>query len=150
MSILTWMTAIVFEAGRCFVGHVGDSRYLYRDGAQTPHARPLSVNQLIKAFNISEAEASARAGKNVLVQSLGLDDDVVPEVLEIELVGDFTCVVMACPICVRSLQSGDNWVLATDLRETSQALVDLANSAGGRDGIRHLIRFSSRLRTCSA
>lgn len=135
-------TAIValFEAGRCFVGHVGDSRgYLYRDGVLKRLTQDHSlVNQLIKAFDISEAEASARAGKNVLVQSLGLDDDVVPEVLEIEpRSGDLLllCSDGLSDLCQETSILATLGHHAADLRETSQALVDLANAAGGRDNV---------------
>ena len=81
-------TAVIVQTdgNSVVIGHVGDSRcYAMQDDQLRQITEDHSlVNQLIRAFDLSEEEATAKAGKNVLVQSIGTDDDIVPQVCTLE------------------------------------------------------------------
>ena len=122
------------------VGHVGDSRcYEFNRNRLRQVTEDHSlVNQLIRAFDLTEDEAIAKAGKNVLVQSIGLDDDIVPQVFTLERVAGAT--LLLCSDGLTDMLSDETIesVLrsnSNDLSKTAKLLIQMANQAGGNDNI---------------
>jgi protein phosphatase len=126
------------------VAHVGDSRcYRLRQGdfVQITEDHSL-VNHLIRNFHLSEAEAKARAGSNVIVRAVGLEDDVEPDLnVDQPMPGD---IYLVCSDGLSDLV--EDWIVqqillghSDDLNEAATALVRAANSAGGTDNITVLL-----------
>ena len=120
------------------VGHVGDSRcYEFNRNRLRQVTEHSLVNQLIRAFDLTEDEAIAKA-KNVLVQSIGLDDDIVPQVFTLERVAGAT--LLLCSDGLTDMLSDETIesVLrsnSNDLSKTAKLLIQMANQAGGNDNI---------------
>ena len=135
----TTLTAILWQAGRIAVIHVGDSRgYLLRDGelSQITHDHTY-VQSLIDAGRITPDEARRHPKRNLLLRAI--DGNAVPE-------GETS---------VREAQAGDRYLLCSDglsgvvpdgaiaevLRTVPDptaavtALVDLALEAGAPDNV---------------
>lgn len=122
------------------MAHLGDSRvYRLRDGQLVQITEDHSlVNHLRKTYHLSLEEARSRAGKNVIVRAVGLEDDVDPELtLDQPMKGDL---YMMCSDGLTDLV--DDWIvqqilagLADEPQEASEALVRAANHAGGTDNI---------------
>jgi protein phosphatase len=135
----TTLTAILWQAGRIAVIHVGDSRaYLMRDGELTQITRDHTyVQSLIDAGRISPDEARRHPKRNLLLRAI--DGNAVPE-------GETS---------VREAQAGDRFLLCSDglsgvvddaaiaavlrdLRDPTAAvtaLVDLALEGGAPDNV---------------
>ena len=122
------------------IGHVGDSRcYRLRDDhfVQLTEDHSL-VRHLMNVYHLSEAEACAQAGSNVIVRAVGLEDDVEPEIaVDVPRLGDL---YMTCSDGLTDLV--DDWIIqqiisghVDDPAEAAQALVRAANQAGGTDNI---------------
>jgi serine/threonine protein phosphatase PrpC len=135
----TTLTALLWQAGRLAVIHVGDSRaYLLRDGelSQITHDHTY-VQSLIDAGRITAQEARRHPKRNLLLRAI--DGTQVPE-------GESS---------VREAQAGDRYLLCSDglcgvvedaqiaqvLREVADptaavtTLVDLALEAGAPDNV---------------
>jgi serine/threonine protein phosphatase PrpC len=122
------------------VANVGDSRcYRLRDDDLYQITEDHSlVNHLMKTYHISRAKAEARAGSNVIVRAVGLEDDVDADLyLDMPMDGD---IYMACSDGLTDLV--DEWIIqnilqgnADDPQEAANALVRAANQAGGTDNI---------------
>jgi protein phosphatase len=122
------------------VAHVGDSRcYRLRNDELVQITDDHSlVNHLMRHFHLSESEAKARAGSNVIVRAVGLEDDVDPDLnVDQPQPGDL---YLVCSDGLTDLV--EDWIVqqillghGDDLNEAAQALVRAANSAGGTDNI---------------
>jgi protein phosphatase len=135
----TTLTAIMWQAGRIAVIHVGDSRaYLFRDGelSQITHDHTY-VQSLLDAGRITAEEARRHPKRNLLLRAI--DGNAVPE-------GETS---------VREAQAGDRYLLCSDglsgvvddaaiaavLRDLPDptaavtALVDLALEGGAPDNV---------------
>ncbi len=121
------------------IAHVGDSRcYRLRgdDLRQLTEDHSL-VNHLKRFFHLSDAEARAKAGSNVIVRAVGLEDDVDAELTrDRPRPGD---VYMSCSDGLSDLV--DDWIVKQilqgndDPQDAADALVRTANQAGGTDNI---------------
>jgi serine/threonine protein phosphatase PrpC len=135
----TTITAGALVDGSLVLGHVGDSRaYLFRDGrlerVTTDHSL---VEELIRAGELTVAEAERDPRRSMITRALGLDSEVEVDVEEIALAdGDR---VLLCSDGLTNMVHEDE--LATRLAETddpqklARDLVDSANAAGGVDNI---------------
>lgn len=127
------------ESVGLIIAHVGDSRcYRLRgnDFRQLTEDHSL-VNHLKRFFHLSEAEARAKAGSNVIVRAVGLEDDVDPELNRDQpKPGD---VYLSCSDGLSDLV--DDWIVQQillgneDPQEAADALIRAANRAGGTDNI---------------
>lgn len=121
------------------IAHVGDSRcYRLRgnDFRQLTVDHSL-VNHLKRFFHLSDAEARAKAGSNVIVRAVGLEDDVDAELtLDRPEPGD---VYLSCSDGLSDLV--EDWIVQQILlgndnpQDAADALVRAANQAGGTDNI---------------
>ena len=129
------------------IGHVGDSRcYRLRAGDFQLLTEDHSlVNHLKRAYGMSEQQARDKAGKNVIVRAVGLEDDVDPE-LNVDEPQPFD-VYLACSDGLSEMV--DDWIMQNilighheDLQGAADALVRAANQNGGVDNITVLlVRF---------
>jgi len=130
----------IFYADHMFVGHVGDSR-LYRfraDQLEQLTEDHSVIQELLNRGLMTAEEARVTIGKNLVTRALGVENDVVPDVAQEELVeGDL---FLLCSDGLNDVM-GDEEIAdylrnaGTDLTETAQKLIDLANSRGGPDNI---------------
>jgi protein phosphatase len=75
-------TAIISPLGRMIVGQIGDSRaYLFRDGMLTVLTEDQTmVRYLQKTGVLSEPEVANHPYRNIILQALGQDNAVQPDV----------------------------------------------------------------------
>ena len=131
---------LVTQGRQAIVAHVGDSRCYVHDGktlTRITHDHSL-INQLMRVFDLSETEAAEKAGKNVLVQSIGIDDDIVPDVSSIDL--NRTQTILLCSDGLTDMLSDPEIQTILEapeinLKAKAEHLIDSANTAGGRDNI---------------
>ncbi len=135
----TLTVAEIDEHGKLSIGHVGDSRaYLFRDGALTRITTDHSVvAELLEAGRITEEEVHTHPQRSLVTRALGMarwiDVDTFSEQLR---PGDR---VLLCSDGLTTMLSDDEVGAALrtceSAEEAAQALVDLANQAGGHDNI---------------
>jgi protein phosphatase len=141
----TTVVALTYNADTgLIIAHVGDSRcYRLRRDTLTQVTDDHSlVNHLMRHVHLSEAEAKAKAGSNVIVRAVGLEDDVDPDLnVEQPQPGD---IYLVCSDGLTDLV--EDWIVqqilaghADDLKEAATALVRAANTAGGTDNITVLL-----------
>ncbi|MEZ4464142.1 MAG: Stp1/IreP family PP2C-type Ser/Thr phosphatase [bacterium] len=135
-------TVVVMAHGRdqgLIIAHVGDSRCYRLRGqefVQLTEDHSL-VNHLMRFFHLTREQAQARAGSNVIVRAVGLEDDVDPDLTVDEpRPGD---IYLACSDGLNDMV--DDWIIQQillgndDLQDAADALVRAANQAGGNDNI---------------
>jgi serine/threonine protein phosphatase PrpC len=135
----TTLTAALVEGSEVQLAHVGDSRaYLLRAGAlRQLTADHTLVARLVKAGEITEAEAQVHPQRNVLTRSLGTDAEVrVDEDVVGLLDGDR---LLLCSDGLTGMVTEDQIkaILETepDPQRASDRLIKAANRAGGIDNI---------------
>ena len=135
----TTLTAALQEGSRLHLAHVGDSRaYLLRAGA----FRQLTVDhtlvaRMVKAGEITEAEAEVHPHRNVVTRSVGTEAEVRVDEDEIALLdGDR---VLLCSDGLTGMVTEDQIqaILETepDPQRGADRLIKAANRAGGVDNI---------------
>ncbi len=122
------------------VAHVGDSRCYRLRGDQLVQLTDdhSLVNHLMRFFHLTEEEARARAGSNVIVRAVGLEDDVDADLtVDHPQPGD---IYLSCSDGLSDLV--DDWIIQSILQgnadspqDACDALVRAANQAGGTDNI---------------
>jgi protein phosphatase len=136
----TTCTTLAVRDGRAWLAHVGDSRaYAVRDGAVTQLTQDQTlVARMVREGTLTQAEAKASEYTNVILQALGTQQTVEPEIWDDGL----------------PLHAGDSLVLCSDglynlvadeiIARTAttlppldacQALIANACAAGGHDNI---------------
>ena len=135
----TTLVMAVFVGTRAMIGHVGDSRCYRLRGANLQQlTRDHSLLQeQIDAGLISEEQAKFATHKNLVTRALGVEDTVLLEVNEFRIEdGD---IYLFCSDGLSDMVSDERLAAilqsASSLEELSSALVDAANSSGGRDNI---------------
>lgn len=131
--------AIYFSQGRCYIGHVGDSRvYRVRGGQITQLTEDHSLlNDYRRMREMSGDELDNFGYKNVVVRALGLSEHVFVDVLVDEYArGD---IYVLCSDGLSGMLA-DAIILGTVVRFESldtatNQLVQQANEAGGVDNI---------------
>lgn len=129
----------LFQEGRAFIGHVGDSRcYRLRGREFQLLTRDHSLLQeQIDAGLISVEQAKYAVHRNLVTRALGVEDTVLLEVNEFRLeVGDL---YLLCSDGLNDMLTDEQIASLLDrhpsLEEKAHALVDAANELGGRDNI---------------
>ena len=135
----TTCTALALQAGRAYVGHVGDSRcYLLRKGKLRQITSDHSiVGEMVRSGIITDEDARTHPKRNVITRSLGAQPDVsaeTPESIEVER-GD-TFLLCSDGLTAYLSDIDLSVVLATlTPEEACKKLVKMANEQGGRDNI---------------
>jgi len=137
----TTCTAVLVQSGLLWLAHVGDSRaYIMRGG----HLHQLSEDQtlharLIRDGAMSAEEAAVTAGGNVLLQALGADEKIEPQILKHGLPLSRGDRILLCSDGLYAHLDGPE--IAAILREAAEPekaclqLVDAALAGGGSDNI---------------
>ena len=136
----TTLTALSIVAGdepRVLVANVGDARtYLWRNGALTRLSVDHSyVQELVNEGIITPEEARVHPRRNIVTRALGIDRSVVVDVFS-HLVRTGDRIVLCSDGLVDEVSDADIAVVLgqhSDPQDTAEALVMVANTAGGRD-----------------
>jgi protein phosphatase len=134
----TTFVALVVQDDAGAIVHVGDSRaYRLRDGEleqlTTDHTL---VADLLRAREISEAEASTHPYRHVLTRALGAAEDVTPDVCRLEIRRGDVYVLCSDGVSGMLSQSEIQAVASThanDPETLCRELIAAANQAGGKD-----------------
>jgi protein phosphatase len=140
----TTLTAGTLAAGgTLLVGHVGDSRaYLLHDGelrrVTVDHSL---VEELIRAGEITEAEAESDPRRSMITRALGIDPEVEVDLFPVPVVGGDRLLLCSDGLTgmVRESQIQDALSSEPDPNRAARRLVDAANAAGGVDNITVLV-----------
>jgi protein phosphatase len=135
----TTLTAAQIEDDEAHLVHVGDSRaYLERAGSLRMLTEDHTlVNRMVKAGEISAAEADVHPHRNVLLRALGTDPDVEVDEQDVGLlVGDR---LLLCSDGLTSMVAEEQVQAILESEPSPQTaaerLVRAANRAGGIDNI---------------
>ena len=135
----TTITAGALTEGSLVLGHVGDSRaYLLREGrlqrVTTDHSL---VEELIRAGELTEAEAEQDPRRSMITRALGLDSGVEVDLEEI-ILADGDRILLCSDGLTNMVSEKDlarHLVETSDPQDAARDLVDSANAAGGVDNI---------------
>ena len=135
----TTLTAALVEGGRVRLAHVGDSRaYLFHGGELTMLTEDHTlVHRMVMEGEITEAEAETHPQRSIVTRALGVDMTVQVDEDDIEVAqGDR---ILLCTDGLTGMVSDDQiraiLVSTPDPQEAVEALVRVANRAGGVDNI---------------
>jgi len=134
----TTLTAMLYDAGRMYVAHAGDSRlYLFRDGSLRQITEDHSwVAEQIRAGNLTEEEARESKYRHVITRSVGFEREVDVDGIGVACeAGD--CFLLCSDGMSNYVDNGElQRILSTTwYRRAPQYLIDLANSRGGDDNV---------------
>jgi protein phosphatase len=135
----TTLVVAVFRAGQVVIGHVGDSRaYRYRGTRLQQLTRDHSLLQeQLDAGLITPEQALYATHKNLVTRAVGVEDTVLLEVHSHDV--QPADVYLMCSDGLSDMLSdgeiGQILGSSASLDEASQALIEAANAAGGRDNI---------------
>lgn len=138
----TTVVAMMFNGGKAYIGHVGDSRcYVVRGGRIRQLTQDHSlVGEQLRAGVISASDVKNHKLKNIITRSVGFQEDVDVDII------------------VRPIKKGDKFVICSDgltnmvttdallevvgekcPREACMELIERANLNGGDDNITVII-----------
>ena len=135
----TTLTAVVTEADKAYLAHVGDSRaYLLRDGSlqQLTEDHTL-VQRMVREGRLTPEEAARHPQRSIITRALGVEEEVPVDQLTLDIhPGDRLLLCtdgLTGPVSKQRIQE----VLEqeTDPDSAVEKLVDEANQAGGDDNI---------------
>jgi len=134
----TTLTAMLYDAGRMYVAHAGDSRlYLFRDGTLRQVTEDHSwVAEQIRAGNLTEEEAKESKYRHVITRSVGFEREVDVDGLGVAVEGG-DCFLLCSDGMSNYVDNGEleRIMSTTWYRRAPQYLIDLANARGGDDNI---------------
>jgi PPM family protein phosphatase len=135
----TTMTAVHLWQTNALIAQVGDSRaYVWRQGAFTQVTRDQSlVNQLLETGQITTEQAKFFEHSNVILQALGVQEEVEVQLSKVELRrGDR---LLVCSDGLVGVVSDEEIAAVVgsidDPAEAARILIEMANGAGGPDNI---------------
>src|SRR5206468_9136759 len=139
----TTITALLVEAARAHVAHVGDSRaYLLRDGSlqQLTEDHTL-VQRMVREGKLTEEEAAHHPQRSVLTRVLGIEEEMSLDQLTLDVQeGDR---VLLCTDGLTSMVGRERIQEILQREAEPQAacdrLIDAANRAGGDDNITAIV-----------
>mgnify|MGYP000023165743 FL=1 len=136
-TTLTALSIVAGEEPRVLVANVGDARtYLWRNGALTRLSVDHSyVQELVNEGIITPEEARVHPRRNIVTRALGIDRSVVVDVFS-HVVRTGDRIVLCSDGLVDEVSDADIAIVLgqhSDPQDTSEALVMVANTAGGRD-----------------
>ncbi len=134
----TTLTAALVFSSQLFLAHVGDSRaYLVGPEIKQVTRDHSLVQRLIDIGQITPDEASRFAQRNVLLRAIGQTDELEPEFLSMPWEAGARLVLCSDGLwgLVDDKRILENVAQAPTPQAACEALVQLANSAGGPDNI---------------
>jgi serine/threonine protein phosphatase PrpC len=137
------ITAVFMIGDRCHIGQVGDSRaYMIQGDTMRQLTKDQSLVQLlVDSGQLSEEEATHSPRRNVILQALGAQDDVTPEMSELTLENNDMILLCTDYVMQKVTKSEVLEVVrnCASLADACLKLVSLANERGGEDNITVLI-----------
>jgi protein phosphatase len=132
------LTGVVLVGGEAYIAEVGDSRaYLCRDGRLQQLTRDQSlVQMLVDSGVISEQDAKQSSHRNVIVQAMGLAENVRVAIGRLALRRLDT--ILVCCDGISNAISDDELLRILSWhapRRAAARLIDLANERGGEDNL---------------
>jgi protein phosphatase len=139
----TTCTALMIRDGQCAIAHVGDSRaYLLRDGrlSQITHDHSV-VGALMRSGHLTAAEARIHPQRNVITRALGSESDIAVDTYQIPLLARDRLLVCSDGLTSMVEDAYIQQILAQEKTPATatQALIDAANDAGGKDNISAIV-----------
>jgi protein phosphatase len=137
------ITAALIHQGQAIIGEVGDSRgYLIRDGEAKQLTKDQSVAQaLVDAGKLTEEEAANSRQRHVVLQALGTQDELEPEISALELkLNDY--LLLCSDYLANKISNAEMYDVvksSASLEAACARLVELTNERGGEDNITVLI-----------
>ena len=134
----TTMTVVSLEGRTLSVGHVGDSRaYLVRDGKTVQLTRDHSwVAEQVASGYMTAEEAESDRRRSVLTRAVGIEENVTVDQSDVDIEAGDLIVLCSDGLHGRVSDSEIAQVASTNSPDrAAQALVRLANDAGGQDNI---------------
>lgn len=135
----TTITAAVVDGGRVALAHVGDSRaYLWRGGRLSPLTEDHSlVGEMLRLGQLDPGEAETHPQRSIITRALGVDPEVEIDTLSLDWEKDDLFLLCSDGLHAMMPDEDIGAVLerSGDLEQLAGALVDEANSRGGRDNI---------------
>ncbi len=135
----TTLTAALLEGSDLAIAHVGDSRaYLFRDGSLKRLTQDHSlVDELVRRGKLTEEQAAEHPQRSIITRALGPEPEVEVDTWTYPVrAGD---VLLLCSDGLTSMVPEERVeaILSSSegLADVAQALIDEANTAGGRDNI---------------
>lgn len=138
-GMATTMVIAIIREKDLYLCNVGDSRaYLYDSGILTQLSEDHTyVNALVKAGVITADEAATHSDKNMITKAVGAEAEIAPDFFHVSLV-DEGCLLL----CTDGLygEVSDEEIIGvfeegSDMTDTCDKLVDMANANGGNDNI---------------
>lgn len=121
------------------IAHIGDSRaYLWQDQELQPLTRDHSlVQELVDSGALTEEEAAHSRQRNVLTRALGIAPEIAPDFRSLHLNRDALFLICSDGLTgfVGPAALRDELSRHLPLLESCYRLVQMANSAGGKDNI---------------
>jgi serine/threonine protein phosphatase PrpC len=135
----TTLTVAQIDGGDLRLGHVGDSRaYLFRasDLRQLTEDHTL-VGRMVKAGEITRAEADSHPHRNVLVRVVGTEPDVTVDEVSVSLLDGDRVLLCSDGLTGMVTEEQIKAILESepDAQKAAERLVRAANRAGGVDNI---------------
>ncbi|RYZ94838.1 MAG: Stp1/IreP family PP2C-type Ser/Thr phosphatase [Proteobacteria bacterium] len=139
----TTVVTMYFDAGKLFVGHVGDSRvYMARQNQLWQVTKDHSlVNEKLKAGLITRDQLKRDKSRNVITRSVGFESSVLVDIYEKEVsAGEL---YLACSDGLSGMVDDLDMIAlidelawnTDDLNPLVNAMIDKANAHGGDDNI---------------
>jgi protein phosphatase len=133
------MTAALIHQGHAYLGQVGDSRcYLIHAGKVQQVTKDQSLVQvLVDIGQMTKEQAAQSPQRNVILQSLGVRDEIEPEVSIVPLIHD-DYLVLSSDYLMQKVSDSEMCEILNRAEVLSTAcaqLVGLANERGGDDNI---------------
>jgi PPM family protein phosphatase len=138
----TTLIAAYIEDDKCYIAQVGDSRaYLYKDGNLWKITEDHSlINEQLRSGLITKEQSEKLLYKNVITRSVGVEEivDVDIYIREIEEGDVFLLCSDGLTSMLKDSDISDN-IDVSDLKSSTERLINLANEAGGLDNISVII-----------
>ena len=133
----TTVVAAVIREKTALICNVGDSRAYIVDETLTQVTRDHSVVQsLIESGKLTPEEARVHPKKNVITRALGVEENVIPDIYEVEF-GENSKFLL-CTDGLSNFVKGEDILIAfenNDIKDVANILIDKANECGGGDNI---------------
>ncbi|MEG0371111.1 MAG: Stp1/IreP family PP2C-type Ser/Thr phosphatase [Clostridium sp.] len=132
----TTITAVLIVNDNIYIGHVGDSRaYILKDNRFSQITEDHSyINELLKKGAITKEEAQMHPMKNLITRAVGTDKYIVIDVYKGKIdTGDI--IIICSDGLTRHVNDEEISSILTNKENSTEYLLDLANSRGGKDNI---------------
>ncbi|MGR3741656.1 Stp1/IreP family PP2C-type Ser/Thr phosphatase [Companilactobacillus sp. DQM5] len=139
----TTMVGVIIYEDKMLVSNVGDSRlYLLRNQTLKQLSFDHSlVNELVESGELTKSEARNHPQKNIITQTLGVNENVKPESNIFNFLSDDILLLCSDGLTNMVTEDAIKEILTSNisLKEMCKKLIQKANNAGGLDNITALI-----------